>query len=154
MEEQTISVTPSELAGMIGAAVKAAVEGVRAEDERKAKASAKAERDAAMARIREDKELAEHEAARPPRRSNVEKKEVDDLARKFRPGSNVKVMAHRRFRAAAYRADDDTMEPPRMGAVQPDEVVTLPVHPEAIGSGQSPRELAHMSLAGMFELAS
>ena len=149
----SISVSPAELAEMIGAAVKAAVQGIRAEDDRRAKASEKAEHDRVIAQAVEAKRRSDIEAGRPPRRKNVERKEVDDLAKKFRAGSSVKIRVHRRFRAAAHRPDDDMSEPPRMGAVHPDEVVHLPVHPDGMGTGQSPRELAHASLTGMFDLA-
>ena len=152
-KQASISVTPAELATMIGSAVQAAVKGIRAEDDRRAAQSAKAEHDRIIAEAVEAKRRSDIEAGRPPRRHNVDRKEVDDLARKFRSGSSVKVRVHRRFRAKAHRKGDDTSEPPRMGAVHPDEVVMLPVHPEAMGGGQSPRELAHMSLTGMFDLA-
>ena len=134
------------VAEVLPAAVKASVMAMREADE-------EAARDAEMARLSAEKEAEEREAGRPPRRRDVDKAELDKAAGKFRAGSSVKALVHRRFRAKAWREGDDTSEPARMGAVHPDEVVLLPIEPEAIGEGQSPREMAHAMLRGMFELA-
>lgn len=128
------------------AAVQAAALAIQKAEKQRLAAEAKAIEDVRLARIEDEKN-------RPPRRKDISPEELLAEARKYRPGSSVQVKIHRRFRGLAWRKSDDRSEPPRMGGLQPDEVVTMPVSHESMFDGQSPREMAHMRLRGMFEHA-
>ena len=116
-------------------------------------ADAKAEQEAEMARISARQKAAEVEAGRPPRVRNIKAEDLTEAAAELRAGSSIKVRVHRRIRAKAWRDGESTSEPAVVKSLHPDEVVTMPVEPEAIAEGQTPREVAYHMLRGMFEIA-
>ena len=142
------------IASALPAAVEAAVKAVRAEDDRRVAVTAKTERDRVTREIRDEKARAELEAGRPPRRRDVQSDEVDEMAKRFRAGSTVRIRPHRRMRARFWRDDDDRGEPMSVRSLVPDETVDLPIDQVQIANGQTSREMAHAAAAGFFELAS
>ena len=137
--------------GIVQAAVTSAIAAMRAEDYRQAELAMltltwKME----AVRIHKEDEQAARNAARPSRRNDVTMEQLDAVMPKFRAGSTIRIRGHRGFKAFAWRDGDSRSDPAPFINVRPDDEVDLPIHQNS-ERNQTPREMAHMHLAGFYE---
>ena len=142
--------TPDGIEGIVQAAVTSAIAAMRAEDDRRAEFVLEAARATEAMRIEEEEAQAARNAARPSRRNDVTMEQLDAVMSKFRAGSTIRIRGHRGFKAFAWRDGDSRSDPAPFINVRPDDEVDLPIHQNS-ERNQTPREMAHMHLAGFYE---
>ena len=146
----SVEATPGSIEGIVQAAVTSAIAAMRAEDYRRAELVMLADLETEAVRIKEEDEQAARNAARPSRRNDVTMEQLDAVMSKFRAGSTIRIRGHRGFKAFAWRDGDSRSDPAPFINVRPDDEVDLPIHQNS-ERNQTPREMAHMHLAGFYE---